>query len=261
MTKWKHVCSMDWMKARQQCLTATDVKDLLPITKTGRKRVIGDEQYLKVLSRKLVNIEEDDCISTGAAARGHILEPYAIDRYNEEDFGGNEWLWHWDDIVITRQNHVYGGLAFSPDAMDHDPKNIKTNMIAITGIKTIGEVKSYSAENHLARAYTPKDELEERWQLATAMAVCEDIQTAYLMFYNPSMRTQLYIADFNRSDLQDEIDMILDVEEKWLAWLGDFGKLDHFYCVTGQPNEEQAIIRSIMKREELNPEWQKSVMK
>lgn len=261
MTKWFHKCDLDWLKARQKCLTATDVKELLPITKTGRKRTVGDEAYLKVFARKMVNLTEDDCLSTGAAARGHILEPYAIDRYNEEDYGGNEHLWHWDDVVITKKEHQHFGLAFSPDAMDYEQTDYGTPMITIDGIKTIGEVKSYSSEKHMVCGHTPKDELEERWQIATAMAVCESIETAYLLFYNPSMRNQLYIIDYDRADLADEIEMILEVEKNWLAWIANFGKLDAHYTVAGKLDEEEAIIRAIMKSEELNPESERSVVK
>ena len=133
--------------------------------------------------------------------------------------------------------------------------------VAIDGIKVIGEVKSYSPERHMIAGYTPKDELEERWQIATAMAVCESIEEAYLLFYNPSMRNQLYIVDYDRADLADEIETVLEVEKKWLAWIANLGKLDKHYLVTGRVDEEEDIIRGIMKREELNPEGEKSVIR
>jgi hypothetical protein len=266
MTKWFHKCDLEWLKARRKYLTATDVKDLLPFTKTGRKRTITDEHYLKVFAGKLVNLTEDDCISTGAAARGHILEPYAIERYNEEDFGSNTWLYHWDDIVITQPNAGPLSLAFSPDAMNNKPSFYDGSIIAIDklidgNIKTIGEVKSYSPERHMLAGYTPKDKLEERWQIATAMAVCESIDEAYLLFYNPSMRNQLYIVDYDRADLADEIEAVLEVEKNWLAWVANLGKLDKHYLVTGKQDDEEAIIRGILKNEELNPEGSKSVIR
>lgn len=262
MAKWFHKCDLDWLKARQKYLTATDVKDLLPFTKTGRKRTITDEHYLKVFAGKMVNLTEDDCVSTGAAARGHILEPYAIDRYNKVDFGKNAYLWHWDDVVITRPNADPFSLAFSPDAMSYEPSSFpKENVVAIDDIEVIGEVKSYSPERHMVAGYTPKDELEERWQIATAMAVCESIEEAYLLFYNPSMRNQLYIVDYDRADLADEIEAVLEVEKNWLAWIANLGKLDKHYLVSGKIDEEEDIIRGIMKREELNPEGEKSVIR
>ena len=261
MTKWFHKCDLDWLKVRQKYLTATDVKDLLPFTKTGRKRTITDEHYLKVFAGKMVNLTEDDCISTGVAARGHILEPYAIDRYNEEDFSST-WLYHWDDIVVTRINPDPFSLAFSPDAMSYDcSRYFGKKSIAIDGVKAIGEVKSYSPERHMIAGYTPKEELEERWQIATAMAVCKSIEEAYLLFYNPSMCNQLYIVDYYRADLSDEIEAVLEVEKNWLAWIANLGKLDKHYLVSGRIGEEEDIIRTIMKREELNPEGEKSVIR
>jgi hypothetical protein len=255
--KWIHHCDIGWLKARQKYLTATDVKDLLPFTKTGRKRTITDEHYLKVLASKMVNLTEDDCVSIGAAARGHILEPYAIDRYNEEDFGR---LYHWDDIMVTRINPDPFSLAFSPDAMSFSmPHDINDNVIPVVTPDnwdmdiTIGEVKSYSPERHMIAGYTPKDELEERWQIATAMAVCESINEAYLLFYNPSMCNQLYIVDYDRADLVDEIKVVLEVEKNWLAWIANLGKLDKHYLASGRIDEEQAIIKTLEKQQALNP--------
>ena len=263
MTKWFHKCDIEWLKARQQCLTATDVKELLPVTKTGRKRTITDEHYFKVLACKQVNLTEDDCVSTGAAARGHILEPYAIEVYNKEIFRGTApRLWHWDDVVITKPKHVFGGLAFSPDAMDRAHAAYMGRSL-LNGIDAtaVGEVKSYYPERHIVCGHTPKEDLEERWQIATAMAVCESIETAYLLFYNPSMRDQLYIVDYDRADLADEIETVLEVERNWFAWLHSFSKLDKHYTVNGELDEEEAIIRGIMKNEELNPEGEKSVVR
>lgn len=261
MTKWHHKCNLGWLKERQKYLTATDVKELLPITKTGRVRKITDEHYLKVLASKMVYLDEDDCISTGAAARGHILEPYAIERYNEEDYGNNEWLWHWDDVIVTRPNPMLYSLAFSPDALDCKQDKHSSPSIVISNIQTIGEVKSYSPEKHLIAGHTPKQNLDERWQIATAMAVCPSISNAYLLFYNPSMYQQLYIVNYDRIELLNEIEMIIEVEKNWLEWIHNFDKLNEHYIVNGKKDEEQAIINNIMHNEILNPESEKTVIK
>ena len=260
MTKWYHKCDLDWLRARQRHLTATDVKELLPFTKTGRKKTITDENYLKVWSSKMVNLTEDDCVSTGAAARGHILEPYAIDRFNEDNVFGSFQLYHWDDTMIVRFNPDPYSLAFSPDAMDVKQGEYGP-CISIDNIKVIGEVKSYYPERHTLAGYTSKEDLEERWQIATAMAVCESIEEAYLLFYNPSMKNQLYIVDYDRADLEAEIDIVLDVERDWLDWIANRNSLDHHYVVAGKLDAEEMIIKSIMRREELNPEGEKSVIR
>lgn len=260
MTKWYHKCDLDWLKTRQAYLTATDVKELLPFTRTGRTRMITDEHYLKVFASKMVNLTEDDCVSTGAAARGHILEPYAIDQFNKANVFGNSQLYHWDDTVIVRHNPDPYSLAFSPDAMDVKQGEYGP-CISIDNIKVIGEVKSYGPERHMLAGYTQKEDLEERWQIATAMAVCESIEEAYLLFYNPSMKNQLYIVDYDRADLEAEIDIVLAIEKDWLSWIKNHGNLDRHYVVPGKLDAEEMIIRSIMKREELNPEGEKSVIR
>jgi hypothetical protein len=260
MTKWFHTCDLEWMKARQRVLTATDIKELLPVTKTGRKRTVDDENYFKVIVKKLVNIALDDCKSTGAAARGHILEPYAIDRYNEIDYGSNIWLHHWDDVVVTRSGADAFSLAFSPDAMDIGYDKSMIPMVSEVEPNVIGEVKSYSAERHLSCGYAPKQQLEERWQIATAMAVKESIREAYLLFYNPSMSKQLFIVDYDRQDLASEIDIILEVEEKWLDWVKKFDHKESYFCVLGGKNEELQIVRNIMDSEKMNPEGERSVL-
>lgn len=267
MTKWQHKCSLEWLKARQKCLTASDVKSLLPVTRTGRKRTIDDENYLKVFAGKLVNLTEEDCISYGAAARGHVLEPYAVEMFNDSDIGIDYGVFHhWDDVVFVRSNHNPFELGFSPDAMDIDVSqfmlgsSLDAMMVPTSNVHAIAEVKCYQADHHMACAYTPKNLIEERWQLATAMAVCKTIKDAYLLFYNPSMKNQLYVVDYNRDDLAKEIEMVLEVEQNWLAWLSDFSKLDRCYLLNGDEEREQEIIRRIAKSEELNPANERTVI-
>lgn len=263
MTKWFHKCDLGWLMARQDCLTATDVKDLLPITKTGRKRVVTEDAYLGVLAKKLQVLTDEDCESTGAAARGHVLEPYAIKMYNEEmsvQPGLPKLLFHWDDIVITRRPFKRFSLGFSPDALDAEPPKDCGMFCGNFGkFKRIGEVKSYYPTKHLVCANTPADQLEERWQIAVAMAVCDTIKEGWLLFYNPSMpEDMLYVVEYDRADLADEIDMVLDVEDKWLTFVENYVPLNEVY-VGGLL--EQEIICNIMKREELNPEGEKSVIR
>ena len=255
--QWYHECDLAWLKARQEFLTATDVKELLPLTKTGRKRAIGIENYLKVLAGKMHVLTERDCISTGAAARGHVLEPYAIDLFDHRC--GFSPLYHWDDLVISRPGQPSGGLAFSPDAMDCPMPLASGAVIEADRFPDdirIGEVKAYSPERHMIAGYTPKEELEERWQIATAMAVCEKIKVAYLLFYNPSMANQLYIVEYDRNDLVSEIDVVLGIEQDWLAWLGTIDPLGssggRFVVVAATDNEEK-IIEAIEAANRLNP--------
>jgi len=248
----EHRCSLDWMRERQRYLTASDVKALIPVTKTGRKRDITDLDYLKVMADKMVVLTEDDCVSYGAAARGHILEPYAIDALNimleEMDPNGDEMFHWWDDKLVS----VHGRqIAFSPDAMDIP---MDGNILDATAI---AEVKSYEASKHLAIAYTSKEQIEERWQIAHAMAVLENIDHAYLVLFNPKMKyRKTFVIRYDRHELAHEIETILQVELDWrefrehgpLTTIPTSGAIHSHHG-----GNEETIMREYEERHRLNP--------
>lgn len=211
--EWKHKCSLAWMQERQKYLTASDVKALLPFTATGRPKKITDEDYLRVYAKKAIYLTDDDCISKGAAARGHILEPYAIEEYNSNRRPLMPELFHWDDVVIAKGPRNY--LAYSPDALD-------VPMPGRSKPLSLGEVKCYAPERHLFTAMTGRMKCEERWQVATAMAVSPTIETARLILFNPDIKdkkNRLFIKSWSRQELWEEIEAIEDVERNWLDFL------------------------------------------
>ena len=176
--EWRHKCSLDWLRERQRYLTASDIRALVPVTKTGRKRNVTKMDMLKVYASKKVQLTERDCWSYGAAARGHLLEPYAVEALNDRlEVDGRQSYFHWDDELITLDGRK---IAFSPDAM-----NIRQGAAGIP--HRIAEVKCYSPERHIETAYKKADEIEERWQIATAMALLDSIRFAYLVLFNPSL--------------------------------------------------------------------------
>lgn len=253
--QWKHKVSLDWMKERQSYLTASDVKNLVPVTKTGRNRVVTDLDRVKVMSHKMVNITEDDCWSYDAAARGHLLEPYAVAAYNDlaltDPELGLSTVFHWDDKLLQKNgiNH----LAYSPDALDV-PMSDKD---AVDNVTALVEVKCYNAEKHLTTMYTEKKQLEERWQIATAMAVSPTIEKACLVLFHPGMKfRKLVVIGFTRSELVDEIAIVNKVETEWLDFLkiGVLNKdlpADRHWSAMG--GNEDAIIKEITERQRLNP--------
>lgn len=231
MTDWRHECSLDWLRARQCFLTASDVHSLLPVTPTGRKRRVDDFTYLKLIASKWKRLTQEDAISVGAAARGHMLEPEAVDAMNSITGGFH----HWDDLL------VYGNvknLAYSPDAMTTEmPKpdrrefslpgwpNEKVSTVSAVHCeefdhKALLEVKCYSPERHLSVIFTPKEEVEERWQIATAMAVDPRIEDAWLVLHNPDMeKFGDAMFHWHRVELEDEVSMVLDACAAWTDFL------------------------------------------
>lgn len=187
---WSHNVGKLWLAARREHLTASEVKNLITDykrIKAGKIKLHDALQFAKVYGSKM-NCDIDTS-SFGAMARGHIMEPYAIDEYNA--INGTD-FYPWDDKLIAR-----GCLAFSPDAMDIpqlpgtkmivnlDDELVDKNGDANPGPNEILEIKSYEAGQAFQRlSMIGRDEpLEERWQIATAMAVCYTIKTGTIMFY------------------------------------------------------------------------------
>lgn len=246
--KFVHKCSIEWMRDRSKYLTASEIRKLVPLTAGGRKKKITDDMRLEVLANKMREIREDDCMSYGVMARGHLLEPYAIGSFNLA-FGVSN-LYHWDDRVLTRD----GVLGFSPDALDV-PMDM-SNEDAVEKATIIGEVKSYEAGRHLITAASNKSTLEERWQIATAMTVCKNADVAYLILYNPDITKrdlQVIALEYKRDELESELGIIEEVKEDWLDFLDrlDFDELD---VLKGSScNKADDIYDYIQKNQELNP--------
>ena len=194
-------------------------------------------------------LTEEDCWSYGAAARGHLLEPYAIDALNDwfiNRGATRQMFFHWDDELISLPDRQ---IAFSPDAMDipqlHDQDAMPT---------MIAEVKCYSPDRHVATAFTTRSEIEERWQIATAMALLDTIETAYLVLFNPSMkRDKLFVIQYDRDDLKDEITEILKVEVDWMLFKMT-GSILPLSTERGSEGLDEAdIIDELKRAQKMNP--------
>lgn len=256
--KWEHVCSLEWMKARQQYLCASEVKQLIPFTKTGRDRKITDIDRMKIYINKIKVLATDDCVSFGAAARGHILEPFAIDELNAYivSQGMSYTLEHWDDVIV--HTSPYTLLAYSPDAMNNAAPDLNVVEVMQTGATVLGEVKSYSPERHIEAICTPANKLEERWQIATAFASDGHLSEAWLIFYNPSLRKDsVGIFHYDRIDLADEINTISQIEMEWRDFLNrlnpTLGCSGEALYVSHSILDEEEIIKRLEAKGGMNP--------
>lgn len=243
MRDWRHECSMQWLEARRGFLTASDIKDLVTDTKrilAGKITVDEAQQYAKVYGRKKVN--DLDPMSIGAAARGHIMEPFAIEEYRRET--GDEAMEFWDDRIV-----YYNGAAFSPDGLDIKmPEScaICSNSIRPTSMV---EVKSYAAGQHYQRlaAIGSGIPLEERWQVAMAMYVCGTIKQGSLVFYAPQCDSMV-IKTYVRRSLEDELAFIDDMVVEWRKFCEYMAEIesDDTLC-HGTRMNEGAVYNEYMK--------------
>lgn len=201
-------------------------------------------------------IGEDDLVSTGWAARGHIMEPYAIEAFNYVRPGLVPHIHHWDDTLIQND-----WLGYSPDGLDLS--NISGPYFHYTIVRptVLAEVKSYAVDNHYYKGNTDPMTLEERWQIATAMVVSPSIKEAYLILFNPSCTDPMFVQQYSREQLEEEIKIIESVEEPWREFLGEWrsSSLPTKPFASYTKNEiditEEIIYERYMRKEGLNPQW------
>lgn len=219
---WKHDVSESWLLARRPYLTASDIKNLLADykrIKAGKIGLMQAQQFAKVFGSK--QMREVDTSSFGAMARGHVMEPYAIDDYNA--WRRKDFKW-WDDKIIVK-----GDLGFSPDALDIHPLpgvrmvvdggELKYKEGSAPGPTMLLEIKSYEAGAHYQRkvAIAEHMPIDERWQVACGMVVCPTIAAGIVCFYAPQCE-DMFDVEYTRDDLEDEIDTISEIAKMWHAF-------------------------------------------
>jgi len=212
MTKrdWYHEVSVPWLEARRTVLTATEIKKLVP----EWKRMLKKPGELSLGFAALWGEKNSfdwplDPASYGPAARGHWMEPFAIDEYNDANRSGFR---HWDDCIICR-----GVVGFSPDGMDiaQTSADVKLDVVGsqlmsgsgdkMPAPKAIIEVKSYEPAGHTKAVFTKKGERDEEMQIAVAFHVLPTLESATLLFFNPSHPVPMYAEQYTRDDLVDKI--------------------------------------------------------
>ena len=223
---WKHDVSEQWLMSRKACLTASDIKKLISDYKIKLAEAM---QFAKVYGEK--KSQDMDPMSFGAMARGHVLEPHAIDEFNSSHAKRFEYHW-WDDRLIMDD-----ALGFSPDALDIAQlpgTRFKSDAMATEIVGKDGsykapehvlEVKCYEAGAHFQRLaqISSGEKLDERWQVATAMVVCPSIYIADIMFYAPQCRSWFYV-EYDSHRLHDEIEVVTEIKEMWIEFKS---KMDH----------------------------------
>ena len=246
--RYEHEVSIDWLRARQGYLTASDVcKMMTDINRLrqGKTTIERCRSFAKVLGSKM-NLFPDTQSPSSAAARGHFMEPYAIEEWEAVR---QEGVTHWDDFLLASDETL---LAFSPDALNvPQPMGVMTlvegsgefydSFSALVEPTSLLEVKCYDEGAHFQRkldamAGAP---LDERWQVAVAMAVCPCIGRGTVVWYAPQCRDWFDVA-YGREDLEDEIATVLDASVWWKRFLEYMESSPHHGTV-----RDEAQLRSV----------------
>lgn len=211
--RWQHQVSAEWLLARKDVLTATEIKGLIPEMKRIKKKPLKDGEispaFAALWSEKRTESLPETESPSSDAARGHIMEPYAIDSWNSEE--PDKKLYHWDDCIIKANK-----VGFSPDAMDIEQISDAVEMKAKdVKPKAIMEIKSYNPAHHIKCILKDKLELDEVWQIAVAFYVLPSLETAYLTFFCPDNPVSMHVFEYSREDLQDKMAVITDVVREY----------------------------------------------
>lgn len=219
---WYHEVSEEWLKARKLYLTATDIASLIPEYKRSLK---AEEDAIApgfaALWAEKNSICEVDTASYGAAARGHWMEKYAVNSWNEQR---KPIMFHWDDCIIVK-----GRVGFSPDAMTELQSLSATELLATTDGLIDGhgdtvpypaeilEIKSYEAAHHMKCVIADKMDQDQKLliQIATAFYVLENLEKANLVFFCPGAPISMKAFEYTRKDLEVEIELVEKIVEKY----------------------------------------------
>lgn len=225
--RYEHKVSRDWLVARQGYLTASDVCKMMgDIRKLAADKIDVEHcrSFAKVLGSKRNRFPDTESPSS-AAARGHFMEPYAVEEWEAVRHEG---MVHWDDFLLASDETM---LAFSPDALDvRQPMGVircvdgdgcfANEFGDLVGPTSLLEVKCYDEGAHYQRKLDAMAGAlpDERWQVAVAMAVCPCIERGTVVWYAPQCGDWFDVA-FGREDLKEEIETVLRASEWWQEFL------------------------------------------
>lgn len=242
---WRHEVSPSWMLERRDVLTATELSSCIAawkrITKAQKECEALFPAFAQLWAKKQ-STSEPDTWSKGPAARGHILEPYAIEDWNKQS--KDEKFYHWDDTIIKRK-----GLGWSPDGLNVPQETGRPVVVEIDGRlcdqdhafnsplpTSLIEIKSYEPSKHMKCMMLTPDKLDERWQIACGMWVLPSIENAVILFYSIDTDLSFYVR-YDRSNLSEELVQIEEMVGLWNKTVAKLNEMPHRF--TRSVTEEQ----------------------
>ena len=226
MRRWQHDVSEEWLRERQAVLTATDVAGLLPEYKRYLKAADPDKLmpgFAAIWASKHSVADLDTSSPSPAAARGHIMEPWAVDSWNLQM--PNKY-YHWDDCIIVDDSNAVS-IGFSPDAMNveqtvpdakltvsQDGKFLMSHGKPVCDAPTsIMEIKSYEAPKHMKSVIKGRMDHDELMQLAMAFCVLPSLEEARLLWFCPGSAFSMHTEKYTRDDLCDQIKWAMEIAD------------------------------------------------
>lgn len=212
MRRWEHEVSAEWLRARKLVLSATDIRKLAPAYRRAVKNKPAEDEIVPEFAAVWADKHTDGYIDvsspSSAAARGHVMEPYAVRAWNEQS---PSTLYHWDDCVI-----VNGVIGFSPDALNVEQPEGPVSIDHSEIFPKYGmEIKSYEPGHHMQCCLKGKMKHDEIMQIAVAFAVCPGLEEMALVFFCPDAPISMHAEVYTRADLSAQISLVHGVAAEY----------------------------------------------
>lgn len=226
--EWRHSVKLAWLLVRMHHLCASEVGKVMVYDRYGNMRTPEDigKRFWSYRVEKFRMPQPGDEKSTGAAARGHVLEPVAIDLAKKLKLIPSGFM-HLDDVLVgEKASGIDLTLGWSPDgvlANGHLPDCNQAwwpnDVPIVEGV----EVKCLAPAGHAKNATCQIKDSDYYYQLATAFAACPSLERMHLILYNPDLKDnmlvpRMVVRTIEKDDMKEAICQVVDTEHMLNTW-------------------------------------------
>ena len=174
-----------WLEERKGKITGTKLKDIIVKRGTGQK--IG---FFKLIAERIAIPADDE----NPMERGIRLEEEALERFEKET--GKKLI---KELVMWQREDTEE-IAYSPDGYTEN-------------LKEVADAKCPNSENFL-KAYITQDWSDYEDQVLQAFCVNEELETFYLIFYDPRLPLDFFYFTIKRD--KEKVEKYLDYQKEVL---------------------------------------------
>jgi putative phage-type endonuclease len=183
----------DWLGARRGKITGTRLKDIVSLRGINKK--IG---YYELIAERL-GVPGDD---ENAMERGARLEPEAIEMFSKETGKSVDTTL----AIWCREDNE--SIALSPDGMISETEAI--------------EAKCPSSARYIEALLTQEVPKEYQFQVLQYFVVNDDLQTLYMVFYDPRILAKpMFYLTITRDEVQEDVEKYLSYQNNTLKEVND----------------------------------------
>lgn len=181
--------SEEWLEARKGKITGSKLKDIVVKRGTGKK--IGF--YQLIADRLAISPDGEDALE-----RGHRLEDEAVGIFQEKT-----------GLAVEREiglcvSDLNENIAVSPDGLIKNKKGKYTEAL---------EVKCLGSARHIEAVIENKIPDDYWLQVIQYFIVIEDLETLYVMFYDPRFTAiQAHIIEVKRDEVWQEAESMKEYQ-------------------------------------------------